>query len=93
MKFAQKLTIAILLLLCLALSVGGAFSIQQNFAHALAVAEKQDTLLHLRECYSMERALTKTQEKKNTENFLAAQQYALEQQAAFGQSSPPFTLF
>lgn len=93
MKFAQKLTIAILLLLCLTLSVGGAFSIQQNFSHALAVAEKQDTFLHLRECYAMEQALKTANLKKSVEIFDAAHQYEMEQQAAFGKSSPPFTLF
>ena len=47
MTFARKLTAVILLLLCLTLSAGGAWTVQQNFAALRTAAEQQAAAQHL----------------------------------------------
>lgn len=95
MKFAQKLTVAILLLLSLTLSVGGAWTIQQNFAHALRTVEQQDAALHQRECYGIESALSakamQCGEIADISSTLT--NYTDYQHAEFGESGVSFAVF
>lgn len=93
MRFTQKLTVTILVLLCAALSLGGAFSIQQNFSHAVQVAQQQKTDLHLRECYQLETALAKNEGSEPAAVYRATEKYAREQKATMGQGSAKFSLF
>ena len=57
MTFARKLTAVILLLLCLTLSAGGAWTVQQNFAALRTAAEQQAAAQHLRDCFAIETAI------------------------------------
>ena len=93
MRFTQKLTVTILVLLCAALSLGGAFSIQQNFSHALQVAQQQKTDLHLRECYQLETALARGQGPEPAAVYKSTEKYAREQKAAMGEGAARFSLF
>ena len=93
MRFTQKLTITILVLLCAALSLGGAFSIQQNFSHALQVAQQQKTDLHLRECYQLETALARGEGAEPHAVYRSMEKYAREQKAAMGEGASRLSLF
>ena len=57
MTFARKLTAVILLLLCLTLSAGGAWTVQQNFAALRTAAEQQAAAQHLRDYFAIETAI------------------------------------
>ena len=57
MTFSGKLTVGILLLLCLTLSLGGAWTIDQNLQAALLSSQTQNTAFHQRERNSLEQAL------------------------------------
>ncbi len=93
MRFTQKLTVTILVLLCAALSVGGAFSIQQNFSHALQVAQQQKTEMHMRECYQLETAFAHGEGLEPTAIYAMTEKYAREQKAAMGEGVTQFSLF
>lgn len=93
MKFAFKLTGAIMLLLSITLSIGGAYTISQNHAHALSSAQEQNALLHLKERYFVENALWNAEDNTITGAFVAINEYATQQSAAFGTSKYPMTIF
>lgn len=94
MKFAQKLTLVILALLCVTLSLGGAVSIQQNFDHALEVAEEQNLLAHMRDCYGLETSFAgEAPDYSISRLYALAVRYMDEQHAAFGSACATFTIF
>lgn len=93
MKFAQKLTLVILILLCATLSLGGAVSIQQNFAHSLEVAEEQNLLTHMRDCYGLETTFASLSDYSVSNLYALAVRYMDEQHAAFGSAGATFTIF
>ncbi|MEG2930982.1 MAG: hypothetical protein RR825_04280, partial [Ruthenibacterium sp.] len=63
MKFAYKLTAAMILLLSAVLSLGGYMMMKEDFNRNFAAAVQQNTQSHLREKYALELALL--QEKKD----------------------------
>lgn len=95
MRFAQKLTLTIVLLLCVTLSAGGAWNIQQNLNHALNTALQQDTALHQRECYMLEARIMQETGVGAVHQKIAesVKQYAEEMHAASGQESAAFAVF
>ena len=95
MRFAQKLTLTIVLLLCVTLSVGGAWNIQQNLNHALDTALQQDTALHQRECYMLEAWIIRETGVGAAHQKIAesVKQYAEEIHAPSGRESSAFAVF
>lgn len=93
MKFAQKLTLAIVALLCLTLSAGGAWTITQNFSHSLAQALERNTTLHLRERYALEAALEQAGDGALSSVAGAAQRYAAGLAGAAGTEGFRFSVY
>ncbi len=93
MTFAQKQAIVMLLFLSIILSLGGAWTIQQNFKHSCAEAENKNMILHRRECYQLEAALEQAEAIDSEDISEAAQRYAEEQSAVFGDAQSFFTVF
>ena len=92
MTFARKLTAVILLLLCLTLSAGGAWTVQQNFAALRTAAEQQAAAQHLRDCFAIETAI----EEAGAADAAALQgiggRYRAGQRAAAGESGAWFAV-
>lgn len=93
MKFAQKITLIIVLLLSVTLSVGGAWTIQQNFAHSRNTILEQDTALHLRERYTLEGEFDRENIQSIADYARAAEKYARRMSAAAGEGSAAFSIF
>lgn len=92
MKFTQKLTMSILLLLCTVLSLGGAWTIEQNLHNALRRAEQECTVVHQKERFEMETLLR----EQNVENMIqaaaAAEFYCSHIQSSIGAANTAFAL-
>ena len=54
MKFAQKLSLAMILLLAASFSLGGYFMVRQNFQDALKTVLVQNEAQHAMECYALQ---------------------------------------
>ncbi len=92
MKFAQKLTMGILLLLCAVLSLGGAWTIEQNLRSALHRTEQEYTVVHQKERFEMETLL----HEQNAENLIqaaaVAELYCSHAQSSIGAKNTAFAL-
>ena len=60
MKFAAKMTLSTIALLCVTLGVGGAVNLGQNFAQAKETALTAYAAEHERSCFSLETKLART---------------------------------
>ena len=67
MKFSAKLTLSTMALLCITLSVGGAFSIRQNFAASQKSLFQSSAAEHERTCFSLETALCAVETEKTSD--------------------------
>lgn len=94
MRFAAKLTAAIVLLLSATLSLGGAWTITQNFTHALENAARQSAAQQRRERFALETVLeqTETAGAAPADLVTAADRYARELRAATSGDLAPFAL-
>lgn len=54
MKFAQKLSVAMIFLLAVSFSIGGYFMVRQNFHEGLEVSLDQNEARHMLECYAVQ---------------------------------------
>ena len=79
MKFAHKLTLAIVLPLCVALSVGGTWSIHQNFLEALDTAARTNSSAQKRQRYALENELDDVQGDSANEIYTRLCTYEQEQ--------------
>lgn len=93
MRFAAKLTAAIVLLLSATLSLGGAWTIGQNFSNALDSAARQYSAQQRRERFALETALEQEEDDETAAGLItAADRYARELRAAYGGDLAPFAL-
>ena len=92
MTFSGKLTVGILLLLCLTLSLGGAWTIDQNLQAALLSSQTQNTAFHQRERNSLEQALRADGVHTTVTAAKAVQAYARELQSSVGAQSFSFAV-
>lgn len=90
MKFAGKLTLVISAFLCAALSLGGSWTIQQNFCQVRRELLRQSCRRQLYDRYALETALA--QEPTGGISNQAAR-YAAEQRALTTEEAPTFSLF
>lgn len=90
MKFAAKLTVVISTFLCAALSLGGSWTVQQNFARVRQDLLRQSSRRQLYDRYALETALT--EETGESLSSLAAR-YGAEQRALTTEEAPMFSLF
>lgn len=81
MKFAHKLTLAIVLPLCVALSAGGTWSIHQNFRAALDAAARTYGADQMEQRYALENALSAVQGNSANEIYSCLCAYEQEQRA------------
>lgn len=93
MKFGHKLTLVISTFLCAALSLGGAWTIQQNFSQA----QKQQLLRSSRQQfydrYALETAFARTAETPAESISSLAGQYERQQKALSTELAPDFAIF
>lgn len=87
MKLTAKLTMGILLLLCVTLSLGGGWTIQQNLHHALLRAESESAALHSQQRVALEQALQSVGAADVTQAAQAARQYVQQTQSALADQS------
>ena len=92
MTFSGKLTVGILLLLCLTLSLGGAWTIDQNLQAALLSSQTQNTAFHQRERNSLEQALRADGAHSTATAAKAVQGYVGELQSSVGAQSFSFAV-
>ena len=92
MRFAAKLTAAIVLLLSATLSLGGAWTITQNFTSALDSAARQYSAQQRRERFALETTLEQAGGDTTADLITAADRYARELRAAYGGDFAPFAL-
>ena len=78
MTFSGKLTVGILLLLCLTLSLGGAWTIDQNLQAALLSSQTQNTAFHQRERSALEQTMRSDGVHTTVTAAKAVQAYARE---------------
>ena len=90
MKFAAKLTVVISTFLCAALSLGGSWTVQQNFARVRQDLLRQSSRRQLYDRYALETALT--EETGESLSALAAR-YGAQQRALTTEEAPMFSLF
>lgn len=91
MRFSARLTAAILLLLCLTLSGGGAYTVCRNFSSALEQAAAQQAAAQLPERFRLEAALAAAGGGASGMAGAAAG-YARQLRAAGGPNAVPFAL-
>lgn len=91
MKFAHKLTLAIVLPLCVALSVGGTWSIHQNFLEALDTAARTNSSAQMRQRYALENELADVQGDSANEIYTRLCTYEQEQRT-LGEEGLLFTV-
>ena len=84
MKFAQKLTLAMVVLLCAVMSFGGAWTIEQNLAYALDRVEREYTATHLQERIVLERMMREEELSGISGVAMAAERYTRQFQSAIG---------
>ena len=84
MTFSRKLTLGILLLLCLTLSLGGGWTIDRNLDFALQRAQTQNAALHQRERSALEQALRTDGARNTVAAARTVLDYAAELQSAVG---------
>lgn len=84
MTFSRKLTLGILLLLCLTLSLGGGWTIDRNLDFALQRAQSQNAALHQRERGALEQTLRTDGARSTVTAARAVQGYAGALQSAVG---------
>lgn len=92
MTFSRKLTLGILLLLCLTLSLGGAWTIDQNLQAALLRAQTQNTAFHQRERSALEQALRADGADSSITAARSVQAYAKDLQSSVGAQSFYFSV-
>lgn len=92
MKLTAKLTLGILLLLCVTLSLGGGWTIQQNLHHALLRAESEGTALHSQQRVALEQQLRSAGASDVLEAAEAAGQYTSQMQSALAGQTLNFSL-
>lgn len=93
MKFAYKLTLAILSLLCAALSLGGTWTIQQNFSQMQQDIIQQSSRQQLRDRYTLETKFGEAEDSSSKTMDSLAELYAEEEQVVMADSASPFSLF
>lgn len=93
MKFGHKLTLVISAFLCAALSLGGAWTIQQNFSQAQKELLHRSSRQQLYERYALETAFARGAETSAGSISSLAAQYAREQNALTGEAAPQFSVF
>lgn len=81
MRFYQKLAAAIVLPVCLALSVGGTWSIHQNFSQALDTATRNHAADQLHRRYELETRLSAVEDNNSNELFSELTYYAEEEKS------------
>lgn len=81
MRYAHKLTLAIVLPLCVALSVGGTWSIHQNFQAALEAAARANSSAQMQVRYALENELANVQNDSANEIYNRLCAYEQEQHA------------
>lgn len=91
MKFAGKLTLVISGFLCVALSLGGSWTIRQNFAQVRRELLRQSSRRQLYDRYALENAFSR-EEPDGSVSKLAAR-YAAEQRALTTEEAPAFSVF
>lgn len=79
MKFSQKLAASIVLPVCMALSVGGAWSIHQNFFRSLDMATQTHTVAQTSQRYELEMNLSQLEEADPNALFSQITQYTNQQ--------------
>lgn len=92
MKFSHKLTLVMVVLLCVVMSLGGAWTIEQNLACALDRAEREYTAIHLQERIVLERMLREESAAGMLGSALAAEKYTRQFQSAVGTQQTQFSL-
>lgn len=92
MTFSRKLTLGILLLLCLTLSIGGAWTIDQNLQAALLRSQTQNTAFHQRERSALEQALRADGAHSTVTAARTIRSYAGELQSSVGAQSFCFSV-
>lgn len=92
MTFSGKLTVGILLLLCLTLSFGGAWTIDQNLQAALLSSQTQNTAFHQRERSALEQTMRSDGAHSTATAAKAVQTYARELQSSVGAQSFSFAV-
>lgn len=90
MKFAAKLTVVISTLLCAALSLGGSWTVQQNFARVRQDLLRQSSRRQLYDRYALETAFAGQTEESLS---ILAVRYEAEQRALTTEEAPMFSLF
>ena len=93
MKFAYKLTLAILSLLCVALSFGGTWTIQQNFSQMQNEMIQQSSRQQLRDRYTLETKFGEAENSSSKTIYSLAEIYAEEERVIMAESASPFSLF
>lgn len=93
MKFGHKLTLVISTFLCVALSLGGAWTIEQNFAQARKDLLRQSSRQQLYARYALETAFSRTEEEPAGSLSGPAARYAREQKALTTEAAPAFAVF
>lgn len=91
MRFAGKMTLVISAFLCAALSLGGSWTIQQNFSRVRRELLRQNSRRQLYDRYALETALA--QEQTGRDVFDQAARYAAEQRALTTEEAPSFAVF
>lgn len=92
MKFAQKLTMGILLLLCTALSLGGAWTIEHNLRSALRRSEQEYTVVHQKERFEIETLLQEQNAETMMQAAAVAEVYCSHAQSSIGARNTAFAL-
>lgn len=96
MKFSAKLVLSGMALLCATLSIGGAFSIRQNFAVAKNTALENSAIRQERTCFALETALSGTErESRDTDSRLSASEIILAAEAltrSYADTAEPFAV-
>lgn len=92
MTFSGKLTVGILLLLCLTLSLGGAWTIDQNLQAALLSSQTQNTAFHQRERSALEQTMRSDGAHSTATAAKAVQGYVGELQSSVGAQSFSFAV-
>lgn len=92
MRFAHKLTLVILLLLCATLSAGGAWTLRQNFSRVLQTAELEATRNHLWQRFALEDRLQQADGTDPAQVAAVAMNYAYQRRRSAGISGEYFTI-
>lgn len=91
MKFSHKLAAAVPLPTCLALSVGGTWSIHQNFSQALDTAAQVHMADQMKQWYALEATLSEVEREASEALFSQIAQYA-ERQRQLGKEDNWFVV-